>query len=137
MNRKDFLKLIGLSASSFVALNMLSSCNSDDSPTAPTNVDFTIDLDNPNYSYLKTKGKFLVKDNVVVAHTIDDTYVALSAICTHESKRITYDDANNNFVCPKHQSTFSKEGKVKKGPAKKPLKQYIVELNGSLLRVHS
>lgn len=137
MNRKDFLRLLGLSASSFVALHMLSSCSSDDSPTGPTNVDFTIDLDDPNYSYLKTKGEFLLKDNVIVAHTIDDTYVALSAICTHESKRITYDDANDIFVCPKHGSTFSKDGKVTKGPATKALRKYVVELNGSLLRVHS
>ncbi|MGQ9819031.1 MAG: QcrA and Rieske domain-containing protein [Candidatus Kapaibacteriales bacterium] len=137
MNRKDFLKLMGLSATSFVSLNLLSSCNSDDSPTAPVNIDFTIDLDDPNYSYLKTIGEFLFKDNVIIAHTIEDTYVALSAICTHEAKRITYNDANNNFVCTRHQSIFTLNGKVIKGPANKPLKQYIVELNSSLLRVQS
>lgn len=137
MNRKNFLKLLGLSASSFVALNVLSSCSSDDSTTGPINVDFTIDLDDPNYSFLKMKGEFLIKNNVLIAHTIDDSYVAISAICSHESKRITYDDVNDNFLCTKHGSKFSKNGEVLKGPANKSLKRYLVELNGSLLRVHS
>lgn len=172
MDRKEFLKLMGFSASAFALLNILSSCDSfrdnclshtddedddfDEHPekrhkddecnddesnngnqNSPTNVDFTIDLDNPNYAFLKSKGESLIKDNVIVAHTIDDAFIAVSAICTHKGARIIYDDANNNFLCPKHNSRFATNGNVLSGPAKRHLQQYIVELNGSLLRVHS
>lgn len=185
MDRKEFLKLMGFSASALVALNFISSCdlNNDRSPTSydddddsnddnenddrnyhdnddendddndrddddnnddnsgtqnpPSNIGFTINLDDPNYSFLKNKGEFLIRDNIIVAHTIDDTYIAVSALCTHNSKKISYDYTNNNFFCPAHGSVFANEGTVIKGPAKKPLKQYLVELNGSLLRVHS
>lgn len=137
MNRKEFLKLMGMTATAYVASNLLFSCSSNDSPTAPTNVDFTIDLNDPNYSFLKTPGEFLLKDNVIVAHTIDGQYIALSGLCTHEGEKITYDDANDNFFCPKHGSRFAKDGSVTKGPAKKQLYRYIVELNGTLLRVHN
>lgn len=137
MNRKEFLKLMGFSASAFVASNFLFSCSSDDTATAPENVDFTIDLDAPEYSFLKTKGEFLVKDNVIVAHTINDEYIALTALCTHESAKLTYDDFKDIIYCPKHYSEFSKDGKVIKGPAKKSLSRFVVELNGSMLRIHS
>ncbi len=136
MTRNEFLKIIGLSATTFISLKVLNSCSTD-SPTAPQDVDFTIDLNDPAFSNLKVKGNFVIKDNIIIAHTSTGEYVALSAKCTHEGTIIEYDVVDDIFYCPNHGSLFKKDGSVQKGPAKKSLKRYNVELNGDLLRVYS
>ena len=72
---------------------------------------------------------------ILVEHDSDDTYKALSGICTHQSCVVsTFDGSNSVFVCPCHGSQFDLNGNVKKGPATVKLGSYSTRVeNGSLI----
>jgi cytochrome b6-f complex iron-sulfur subunit len=138
MDRKEFLTLIGLGATAFVASACLNGCKPLDTVTGPpTNVDFTLNLDDPAYGALKTNGGYIDKDGVIVARTTSGTYVAVSLACTHQGTSVTFDAGNNRFHCPSHGSNFSTTGAVINGPANSPLASYNTSLNNSSLHIYS
>jgi cytochrome b6-f complex iron-sulfur subunit len=61
--------------------------------------------------------------NFLVAQTAQNTFVALTAICSHQTCTIT-GISDQNYVCPCHGSTFDVTGRVLVGPASAPLRQY-------------
>ena len=103
--------------------------------TAPSNIDFTLDLSNAAYSGLKQIGGYVYINGVIVAHTASG-YVALSQACTHQGTTIVYYLAGNSMYCPAHGSRFGLDGSVMKGPAQDPLVRYNTSLNGNSLRVY-
>jgi len=72
---------------------------------------------------------------VLVEHNSDDTYRAISGICTHQGCIITdYDGTNNDFVCPCHGSRFDLSGNIVQGPAHSKLSEFTTRIeNGSLI----
>ena len=72
---------------------------------------------------------------ILVEHNSDDTYKALSGICTHQSCVVSsFDGTNSVFVCPCHGSQFDLNGNVKQGPANSKLRTYNTRVeNGSLI----
>jgi cytochrome b6-f complex iron-sulfur subunit len=58
--------------------------------------------------------------SVLVARTAPQTFVALSATCSHEACLIT-DLDRDVYVCPCHGSRFDSGGNVLTGPAELPL----------------
>lgn len=136
MDRKEFLKLMGFSLSSYIILQNLNGCG-DSNATQPTTVDFTIDLNDPQFSDLKNNGGFIVYNNVLIIRTVSGVLKALSSKCTHENTTLEYDNTNDKIVCPKHNSQFSTDGKVLKGPANKNLYVYNVAENGNVVRIYS
>jgi cytochrome b6-f complex iron-sulfur subunit len=138
MERKEFLALIGAGATALVYTACLNGCKPLDNVTdPPAGVDFTLNLDDPAYSALKSNGGFVSKDGVIVARTTSGTYIAVSLACTHEGTAVTFDSANSRFHCPNHGSNFSTTGSVLNGPASSPLTSYQTSLNGSSLHVFS
>jgi cytochrome b6-f complex iron-sulfur subunit len=138
MDRKEFLALIGVSATAFVASACLNGCKPLDSVTdPPINIDFTLNLDDPAYGALKSNGGYIDKDGVIVARTTSGTYIAVSLACTHQGTSVTFDASNNRFHCASHGSNFSTTGSVINGPASSPLTSYRTSLNGSSLHVYS
>jgi cytochrome b6-f complex iron-sulfur subunit len=75
-----------------------------------------------------TVGEFLV------ARTAQNSFVALTAICTHQTCTIT-GFSNQDYVCPCHGSTFDVNGRVLAGPASAPLHQYPTQFTGSTLTI--
>jgi len=73
-----------------------------------------------------TLGPFLV------AHPSQGTFVALSAICTHQGCTVT-GFANDEFVCPCHGSRYTTDGTVVAGPAQTSLPQYQTQFDGAVL----
>ena len=138
MERKEFLSPVGFGVAALLlpaCISTLTGCSSNDvAPTTPTNVDFTIDISS---GPLATNGGFLVSNRIIVARTTAGSFLAVSAICTHEGTTIQYQSGSNNFRCPNHGATFSATGQVTNGPANKPLTQYKTELTGTSLRVFS
>jgi menaquinol-cytochrome c reductase iron-sulfur subunit len=63
-----------------------------------------------------------------------DTDVAVySPICPHLGCRYKWQADSDNFVCPCHDSVFSKDGKVLAGPAPRPLDTLPAKIeNGEL-----
>lgn len=126
---------------------MLEGCGG--SPTSPSNVPqlpmvsgtrvsggitLTVDASSPlaavgSAALMQTSvGEFLV------AHTAQNTFVALSAICTHQTCTIT-GFGNQDYVCPCHGSTFDVNGRVLSGPAPAPLHQYPAQFAGGILTI--
>jgi cytochrome b6-f complex iron-sulfur subunit len=64
-----------------------------------------------------TAGVFLV------SRTSATAFMAVDAICSHESCTVTGADANV-YVCPCHGSRYSRTGQVLEGPAKASLRQF-------------
>ena len=131
IDRKEFMRQVGIGFGAIILMNCLQSCGSggeipDPMPMSGTKLDFTLDLKTGTYSSLKNKGEFSVvkAQNVIVAHTNADTWIAVDARCTHEQTIINYRAASNDFLCPLHGSVFSATGAVTKSPAAAPLTRY-------------
>jgi len=58
---------------------------------------------------------------------------AFSPQCTHLGCAYHWDQAQNEFVCPCHNSLFSIDGKVLGGPAPRPLDRYATKIQGNKL----
>lgn len=138
MDRKDFLAQVGVGAAALLApicLGGIAGCGkSDSTPSAPSNVDFTLDI---STGALASNGGYLVNQGVLVARTSTGSFLAVSAACTHEGTLVTFSSANTNFVCPNHGAKFSSTGAVTQGPATRSLTTYQTALNGTSLRVYS
>ena len=138
MDRKEFLTLASLGLTSLICGACLSGCSKDSNPvTAPSNVDFTLDMSDPSNAALTSNGGYLVKNDIIVVHTGGTTYYALSSKCTHQGATVQFDAANNRVHCPAHQSNFATNGTVINGPASSALKTYNTSLSGNSLRVFS
>jgi cytochrome b6-f complex iron-sulfur subunit len=80
---------------------------------------------------------FLTKTiDIIIAHTINDEYVAVSARCTHQGSLVAY-YPSDIFFCSKHGATFDTKGVVKQGPAVNALQLFKTRLSGTNLRVYS
>jgi cytochrome b6-f complex iron-sulfur subunit len=94
----------------------------------------TIDAASP----LAAPGTAVIVDNslgkFLVAHTGPETFVALTAVCTHFGCTIVRFD-NPIFECPCHGSRFDTSGAVVRGPASAPLRQFPTRLNGDVLTI--
>jgi Rieske Fe-S protein len=72
----------------------------------------------------------------LVAHTAQNTFVALNAICTHQTCTIT-GFSNQAYVCPCHGSTFDTSGRVTGGPAPASLHQYPTNFTNGVLTINA
>jgi cytochrome b6-f complex iron-sulfur subunit len=138
MERKEFLSILGIGAAAVACSYCFGGCNPNPvgGITAPTNVDFTLDLTNPSYAGLKSISGYIYNAGVIVAHA-SSGYAAVSLACTHQGATVVFDASTNSFFCPAHGSRFSLNGAVIAGPAGSPLGAYKTALTGNSLRVYS
>jgi len=57
----------------------------------------------------------------------EDEFVVLSPVCTH--RQCLVDVSGSRVVCPCHGSEYDRTGRVRVGPAERPLTRYPAELN--------
>ena len=138
MERKDFLSLLGMGASSLV-LGCLAGCakSQGTSAAAPTNVDFTLDLTQPANAQLKSNGGFIYNSGIIIARTMTGQYIAVQQTCTHQNYSVSYIGASHEFYCNAHGGTYGENGQVLAGPPPASLASYNTSLNGNLLRIYS
>ena len=60
--------------------------------------------------------------DIAVEKKADNTYQALLLQCTHQENQLNV--SGDGYTCNLHGSKFDKDGKVRKGPAEKPLEHY-------------
>jgi len=72
--------------------------------------------------------------NFLVARTGQDTFTALTAVCTHEGCTITRYQSST-YGCPCHGSEFSTSGAVKSGPASTSLRQFSTQFVNNVLTI--
>jgi cytochrome b6-f complex iron-sulfur subunit len=148
ITRKEFLLHVAvggvaLGASSAIA-SFLASCSL---PTQPQGANLPTTTGTLNGNKLTvdiSSGSPLVQNgfaivhysggSVLIAHTADGSYHAMTSICTHAGCLIDqYNSSSKEFVCACHGSRFSATGAVTNGPASSPLKQYATSVNGNQL----
>ena len=153
--REFFLKsasAVALVSTSGFITTFINSCTSNNNPSAPTNTiplvtiqgsvannEITISL-GPTSPILNKDTRALVLYNnntgaIIVEHNSDDTYKAISGICTHQGCIVSeYETDSNDFVCLCHYSRFDLNGNVVQGPANRSLAEYNTRIeNNSLI----
>jgi cytochrome b6-f complex iron-sulfur subunit len=70
----------------------------------------------------------------LVAHTGQDTFVAVTAICTHEQCTVSTFQ-NQIYECPCHGSQYSTSGSVIRGPATRSLTQFTAAFANNILTI--
>ena len=138
MDRKEFLVTLGKGAA-VAGLVYCVGCasNNTDVPTAPRNVDMTLDLTQSANSALTNVGGSLVNNGIIIGRTGSTSFVAVSAACTHQGTTIQFQLNNNRFYCNNHGSTYALDGTVTNGPATRALVKYNTTFNGNSLRIYS
>ncbi|AWV98864.1 QcrA and Rieske domain-containing protein [Arcticibacterium luteifluviistationis] len=131
LERKEFMKQVGIGFGGILLMNCLQACSDSEIPDpmpggSGDKVDITLDLNLTANNSLNTLGGFVVSGGVIVARTLDDNFIAVSSACTHQGTTINYRAAEKDFLCPLHLSEFSETGAVEKGPATSPLTRYNV-----------
>jgi len=71
---------------------------------------------------------------LLVARTAQDTFAAVTAICTHQACTITGYN-NQIYTCPCHGSQFDTNGQIKKGPANSALRKYQTQFANNQLTI--
>ena len=70
----------------------------------------------------------------LVAHTGQNTFVAVTAICTHEQCTVSTFQ-NQMYECPCHGSQYSTSGSVLRGPATRALTQFTTSFANNVLTI--
>ncbi|GDX48214.1 MAG: Rieske 2Fe-2S domain-containing protein [Bacteroidota bacterium] len=135
MDRKDFLKNLGIGIAGMSVLQSIPACRNRDALPV---IDFTIDLSDPTYAALNaTGGQFVFSNyNVLVAKGITG-YIAVSSLCTHQNCTLNYQAAQDELVCPCHGSRFNTQGGVTMGPAAGALMVFATQQFGTQLRIYT
>ena len=118
MDRRKFIKKAGGAAVAGIIVGCCGGgCTSIDNPIIPnnnqsSNVDFIIDLNDPEYSALNTNGNFIIiDDKYVIAKSINGEYIAATRTCSHEGyNQIIYNSDENQWVCNQHLAAFNLQG---------------------------
>jgi Rieske Fe-S protein len=71
---------------------------------------------------------------IAVRKKEDKTYSALLLKCTHQDNQLTA--APNGYTCSLHGSSFHTDGRVAKGPAERPMKEFPITTDGTNLTIH-
>lgn len=146
MERKEFLRTLGVGAAFAITYPCLGSCSKDSEiegeiVTEPTDIDFTIDLTSNEAAKLANNGGFILKNLVVVVKNLEGEFVAATQICSHEQyDQVRFVNQDGGiFYCDVHGSKFSQDGSALNtipNSTSKSLKIYNTTLDGSLLRVY-
>jgi cytochrome b6-f complex iron-sulfur subunit len=133
MIRRELIKRITIGGAGYILLPYIfGSCEKqEDSGFSP----FQIDLTSPGNAALNNTNGFIVVNNVIVINTGNDNFIALSAICTHQSCTVSFNPSTGNLPCPCHGSVYAQNGTVLNGPATRALTEYTVTKEGDILNV--
>jgi cytochrome b6-f complex iron-sulfur subunit len=71
---------------------------------------------------------------ILVIHSAQDTFTAVTAICTHEQCTIT-GFQSGTFVCPCHGSQYNTSGTVVQGPATRNLARFTTQFTNNVLTI--
>ena len=136
-------------AASLLAVGALAGCGGSSNPSGPSNVPtlsvvpstvsgrvISITVDGSPIAAVGTAA--MVQQTglgiFLVAHTGQDTFTALTSVCTHEGCTVTGFD-NSRYVCPCHGSQYSTSGNVVQGPATRSLQSFPTQFANGVLTI--
>ena len=98
---------------------------------------YTIELDHPNFSILKSSGGWLLfnEGGMLLVNVGQDIVRAFSNSCPHQGCRTSWKYSNNNFTCTCHNAVFTNIGERVSGPAPSDLTSYTVVRDNDIITV--
>ena len=72
--------------------------------------------------------------DIAVIQYAEDTFKAFELQCTHQPN-YALTATKEGFFCSAHGSLFDFNGQVKKAPAKKPMKEYPIEITNQIIKI--
>ncbi len=107
IERKEFMRQVGIGFGAILLTNCLTACGDTEIPdpmpgTGGDKLDFTLNLNLSDNTKLNTAGGFVVSQNVIIAKTLDNNFLAVASGCTHKGTTISYRANSNDFKCPNH-----------------------------------
>jgi len=151
MDRKDFIKKIGMGAVVAMTIGCCGACTKMENPTPPVDsvgepdpdpVDFTIDLSDPIYSNLQSNGGYVIHlGKYVIGRDNVGQYWAATRICSDQNLYgIIWGASENEWICTEHNATFATSGdgtQTHNNLGNKGIPVYNTELDGTMLHVFS
>ena len=150
MERRNFIKQLCKASiacaapTSIVALQSCSTYGSknDVDSTSSDITELIIDLNKTEFSRLKTIGQSMVtgsidfdKSGLLLYRESQNNLIVFSRRCPHAGTSINGFN-NGSAACPSHGAKFKTDGTpVTGGPTNASLKQYTVDLNGSIATI--
>ncbi len=119
--------MLGMGAAGVIIPSCIGGCSKDDDDNyRPTTVDFDIDLTSADNVVLTADGGFKsFSDKGVIVLNKGGNYYAVSSICPHEQKTLTYDVSSQRINCTNHRDQyFSITGVSEKQQTNDNLKVY-------------
>lgn len=85
---------------------------------------------------LREEGSLLIESpgvagKILALHAGDGRLYAVNSVCTHLGCDVLYDKDLGHIRCPCHGSEYGLDGHNIKGPAKRPLASYKIDIAGS------
>ncbi|HEY9727978.1 MAG TPA: ubiquinol-cytochrome c reductase iron-sulfur subunit [Chroococcales cyanobacterium] len=143
MNRREFLMWVGIGGVASYLPVALAACSPKSTESKSTVSSANTDGFQPvgTVAELDQKGQILNKNFsagtvLVIRDPANPNQVlAVNPICTHAGCTVDWEKDKKDFLCPCHDSKFAPDGKVLKGPAKKPLPTYTAKIEGNSILV--
>jgi hypothetical protein len=134
MNYRDIKRFFTSWIAVFVlALIISAGCNKDNN----NNVNFTIDLTQPQFSILQNNfGVSVWYNGVCIARDASGNYVAVSGYCTVDNSAISFSGSTSYFICASYGHTFNEAGVETNAPGAASLVSYHTQLINNLLRIY-
>ena len=146
VSRREFCACACQSAAALIAAGTFAACG--DSSTSPSSnapqlgtvpgtvsgrtVSVSVDSGSPLAAVNSAAMVQTSLGTFLLARTAQETFTALTAVCTHEGCSIT-GFGNNQYVCPCHGSRFTTTGSVANGPTTRALQQYTTQFANGVL----
>jgi cytochrome b6-f complex iron-sulfur subunit len=143
MKRRDFINWVGLGCLASSLPVAIAACSPESKTSAKPGPTTKPWQKVGTVAQLNKNGQLLAENSpigaVLVIGTSKDTknLIAVNPTCTHEGCTIDWKAKENKFVCPCHGAEFTRDGKIKQSPAKKPLKTYQVKIEGASVLVQT
>jgi Rieske Fe-S protein len=133
---KDTCKICVLGATTFSIAEFLASCGTTVKGFKTTVTDNKIEV--PLSLFDASATQIISPKNyeyeIAVQKNTDSTFQALLLRCTHQNNQLI--PTGSGYYCSLHGSQYDKQGKVKKGPAERPLPLLTVETTPTNLIIH-
>jgi cytochrome b6-f complex iron-sulfur subunit len=126
LSRQSFFHLLGAAFTTLLFSGNTSGCSGTEAAPDPQPDVLTLNLSDKVNQALNSKGGYVITNNIVVARTNADQYVAVGGRCSHDNTILVFRPAENQFYCPLDLSRYNLSGKVISGPATVPLKVYNI-----------
>ena len=155
MNRRSFLSWFGLGwvatrlpvAMTAIVSGLTACTQSSDSAASSPKADVTTVAKSEGFQAigsvadLDKNGQILSEQSaigpvlVIRNPTTPSAVLAVNPTCTHQGCLVAWKSERKSFACPCHSSTFTAEGAVIEGPARKALGTYLAKIEGNSVLV--